>query len=190
MSVITPPSIAKTLLTAAEFARLPDPPDGSKQELVRGEIVTMPPPGFRHGEVQGNVYYALKTYAKQSKAGRVTVESGCLTETEPDSVRGPDVAFWSSARVPAGSNPDVYPDVAADLVVEVLSPGNTRPKMVAKVREYLTGDVRLVWVVDPEARTVTAYTKPGEGRELWADATLTADDVLPGFACPVAEFFE
>lgn len=188
MSTLAPP--AKKLLTVAEFARLPDPPNGGKQELVRGEVVTMPAPGFTHGKVQTNVAFALRLWAKQSKLGQVTTETGLVTELGPDTVRGPDVAFWSFARLPADRTPEVYPDVAADLVAEVLSPSNTRPKMAAKVREYFAAGVRLVWVVDPDDRTVTEYRKPGDGRVLWADATLTADDVLPGFSCPVADFFD
>lgn len=83
----------------------------------------------------------------------------------------------------------MYANVGADLIVEVVSPCNTREKMTRKVREYFTRGVRLVWVVDPEERTLTVYTKPGDGTVLWEDATLTGGDVLPGFSCPVAEFF-
>lgn len=62
--------------------------------------------------------------------------------------------------------------------------------MTHKIREYFDSGVRLVWVVHPEERTVTVYTKPGDGTVLWEDATLTGGDVLPGFSCPVAEFFQ
>ncbi|MDY3552585.1 Uma2 family endonuclease [Gemmata sp. JC717] len=181
----------KRLLTAEEFARLPDPPDGSKQELVRGEVVTvMAAPSFRHGLVQLNVALALKTFAKASNLGRVTAESGLVTEHAPDTVRGPDVAFWSFERLPAERTPDVYPDVAADLCVEVKSPSNTPARTTKKIGEYFACGVRLVWVVDPEERTVTVYTKPGDGRVLWDNATLDGGDVLPGFTCPVADFFQ
>ncbi|MBX9628560.1 MAG: Uma2 family endonuclease [Gemmataceae bacterium] len=180
---------ATKLLTAEEFARLPDPPDGSKQELVKGEVVTMPPPSFAHGKVQGNVYYALETHNRARSAGHVTVESGLVTERDSDTVRGPDVAFWSFERVPAGHDPGVYPAVAADLVVEVLSPGNTRRQVRDKLREYFAAGVRLVWVADPDDRSVTVYTRPGGGTVLWEDDTLTGGDVLAGFTCPVAEFF-
>src|SRR6478672_6836851 len=93
MSTAAPPK-----LTAAEFARLPEPADGSKQELVRGEVVTMPPPGIRHGIVQTNVACLIQPYARAHKLGRVTVESGVVTEEDPDTVRGPDVAFWALMR--------------------------------------------------------------------------------------------
>jgi Uma2 family endonuclease len=181
---------SKKLLTADEFAKLPDPIDGSKQELVRGEIITMAPPSFVHGIVQGNVLFALKTYARQTQSGRVTVESGVITEEGPDTVRGPDVAFWSFKKLPADQVPIVYANVPADLCVEVISPGNTREKMNRKIREYFTSGVQQVWVVDPEAKTVTIYRQPGDGRVLWDDSTITAEDILPGFSCPVAEFFQ
>jgi Uma2 family endonuclease len=183
-------AVAPRLLTAEEFAQLPEPPDGSKQELVRGEIVVTPPPGFRHGRVQIRVGVLLETWARSRQAGRSTVESGLVTEEGPDTVRGPDVAFWSFDRLPAGQEPIGYPEVAADVCVEVVSPSNTRRGMRTKVREYLTRGVRVVWVVDPEARTVAVYHQPGEGRVLWDDATLTDEEVLPGFSCRVAEFFE
>src|SRR5262245_66308871 len=92
---------AQKLLTAEEFALLPAPPDGSKQELVRGVIVTMPPPGFRHGLRQVRVASLLDHYALSTRRGRVTVETGVITERDPDSVRGPDVSLWSFERLPA-----------------------------------------------------------------------------------------
>lgn len=185
----TPVAAEPNLLTAAEFAALPNPIDGSQQELVRGEVVTMPPPGFVHGVVQGNVYFALRQYANRTKSGRVTVESGVITENGADTVRGPDVAFWSFDRLPAEHTPVVYANVAPDLVAEVVSPSNTRKQVARKVREYFTSGVQLVWVVDPDEQTVTVYHKPGDGTVLWEDATVTGGDVLPGFECPVRDLF-
>lgn len=181
---------AVRLITAAEFARMPDPPDGSKQELVRGVIVTMTPPGFRHGVCQNKVAFLLTAHVLAAHSGRVTVETGVVTERDPDTVRGPDVAFWSIERLPLDQTPEIYRDVAADLCVEILSPSNTQHEMQEKVREYINRGVRMVWVVDPEAHTVTVYRQAGEGRLLWDDATLTGEDVLPDFQCRVAEFFE
>ena len=98
-------AVAPKLITAEEFARMPDPPGGSKQELVRGVIVTIPPPGFRHEECQVNIAARLQAFAKEKRLGRVTVESGMVTERGPDTVRGPDIAFWSFDRLPADQDP-------------------------------------------------------------------------------------
>lgn len=181
---------ATKLITAKEFAEMLDPPDGSKQELVRGAIITMPPPGFPHGRCQGKTYYVLETYARQTRAWLVTVETGVITETDPDTVRGPDVAVWKADRLSGEQLPEVYPEIPADLCVEILSPSETWRRINAKIREYLASGVKMVWIIEPERRTVTVYRQPNDGRVLSEDATLTVEDLLPGFSCRVAEFFE
>jgi len=111
--------VAQTLLTAEEFAQRPEPSDGSKEELVRGVVITMPPPGFDHGMCQVRVCGLIDQHARPRRLGRVTVESGLITERGPDTVRGPDVAYWSAERLPFDQRPRGYPDVAADLCVEI-----------------------------------------------------------------------
>jgi len=180
----------KILLSAEEYARLPEPADGSKQELVRGEVITMPSLGFLHGVVQLNIATLLKTFAGQWKLGRVTFESGVITEPGPNIVRGPDGAYWSYERLPANEVPAAYADVAAELCVEVRSLSNTDENMTRTAREYFASGVKMVWVVDPEERTVTVYRQPGDGRVLWEDATISGEDVLPGFSCAIADFFQ
>jgi len=184
------PGVPTKRLSAEEFARLPNPDDGSKEELVQGEVVTLPPGGFLHGYVQGQVGFVLDAYCQAHSFGHVTLGSGVITETDPDSVRGPDVAVWSYARLPADQVPEMYATIAPDLCAEVRCPGSLKEKMVPKVREYLACGTRMVWVIDPAERTVTVYTKPGEGTVFWDDATLFGGEVLPGFTYPVAEFFE
>jgi Uma2 family endonuclease len=178
-------SVVPKLLTAEEFAQLPEPADGSREELVRGVVITMPPPRFRHGYVQLRTGSLLDQYVRPLRLGRVIAETGVITERDPDSVRGPDVAYWSAERLPLDVVPDLYPEVAADLCVEVLSPGETADK----VDEYFAAGVRLVWYVDPAARTVTVY-RPGQPARLLTEAdTLAGEDVVPGFQCRVAELF-
>ena len=95
----------------------------------------------------------------------------------------------TSAIPPDQPDPEVYPEVAADLCVEVLSPGNRLGEIQEKLREYFARGVRMVWVVQPEDRTVTVYRTADEGHLLHESATLTGEDVLPGFSCPVARLF-
>lgn len=97
------------------------------------------------------------------------------------------MSFWSYQRLPADADLDGYPEVSPDLMVEIRSPSDNRPKRRDKVKEYLFNGMKVVWVVAPEDWTVTVYRDPDEGRELGENATLTGDDVLPGFSCRVAE---
>jgi Uma2 family endonuclease len=177
------------LLTAEEFFDLPAPADGSKQELVRGEVVTMPNPGLEHGEVQLQVGFLIKTFLKANPIGRAVTESGAVTERKPDTVRGPDVSFYSVARLPLGQRVVKYHTDVPDLCVEVVSPSNSMRKLKDKAKEYLFAGVRAVWIVDPADRTVTIITEPLESRTLEVGAKLDGGDVLPGFSCKVEELF-
>src|SRR6478609_7246048 len=98
---------AETLLTAEEFGRRPDP--GYPEELVQGRIIAMPPPDRRHGQVCGQAYYLLRQHVDERDLGHVlSNDSGIITERDPDTVRGADVAYHSYARLPKGPLPAGY----------------------------------------------------------------------------------
>jgi Uma2 family endonuclease len=179
-------AIRKKLLTAEEFFLLPVPEDGSQQELVRGEIVTVAPPGGLHGLCCNKAGRRLGNFVDANDRGTVTSnDTGFITERGPDSVRGADIAFWSSERLPVV--PVGYIGIAPDMLVEVLSPSNSSKLIRGKLKEYFAGGVRMVWVIAPEDRTLTIYRTPDEGRVLHETAMVTGEDVLPGFTCRVSE---
>ena len=135
------------LITAEELLQLPD--DGKKYELVRGELIEMTPPGLRHGNVQGRIYYFLLQFLLNHPIGTPFIESGAITERDPDTVRGPDVSYYSSERLSLNSIPIGYHTQSPELCAEVLSPSNTKRDIATKILEYFAADVRMVWVVDP-----------------------------------------
>lgn len=183
-------AVKQKLITAEEFMNLPDPPDGSQQELVQGVIVTIPPPKGRHGVCCLKVGRHLGNYVEEKHLGHVTSnDTGFVSERDPDSVRGPDVAYWSSERLPTVPE-DRYIDIPPDLAVEVVSPGDVQSRIQAKILHYLKVGVRMVWVVDPELRIVTVYRSLAQMRILEEDATISGEDVLPGFSCPIRRFFD
>jgi len=178
--------IAKTLITAEEFAKTGHETDGF--ELVRGELAPMPPPGDNHGIVCANVVHLLKTYTKTHGTGKVTCnDSGIITQRDPDSVRGVDVAVFLRPDWQAAEG---YTTVPPDLAVEVRSPEQSWTKVVGKVGEYLAMGVRLVWVVDPRRRRVTVFQPEEDPAIFAAENELEGGDVLPGFRCRVSELFE
>lgn len=182
-------TVATRPITAEEFFRLSDPRDGEARELVHGEVVVMPRPGFRHGRRQGRVFAILDSFGAGAKHGRAATDVGILTGRDPDSVRGPDVAYWSYERIPADQEPAGYPSVAPDLCVEILSPSNRRAELREKIIEYFRVHVRMVWLIDPEDRTLTIYRSVDEAKLLHESATFADDEVLPTFSCRVADLF-
>src|SRR5690242_20415016 len=98
---------AEALLTAEEYALLPD--NGQPTELVRGRIVPLSMPFPRHGQICGKISRIVGNFADQHDLGHVlSNDSGIITEHDPDTVRGADIAFYSYARVPRGPLPRGY----------------------------------------------------------------------------------
>jgi Uma2 family endonuclease len=156
-------------------------------ELVDGVLVekTM---GLEESGYAVLLAYYLVEFLMRNKLGRVYGADGTV-RLFPGLVRIPDVAFVSWERFPEGRLAPV-PDLAPDLVVEILSKGNTKREMDRKLREYFAAGVRLVWYVDPRKGTARVYTSPTRSTLLRRDDTLDGGDVLPGFALRLATWFD
>jgi len=160
---------AKKPYTAEEFLLLPDPANGDQMELVRGEIVTLTPSGGMQGVCCSKADRRIGNYVEAHNLGVVTAnDTGFITVRDPDSVRGPDVP--------------------PDLAVEVLSPSHSSRQIRVNLQEYFARGVCMAWIIASEDRTLTIYRTPDERRLLYETATVTGEDVLPGFECRVADF--
>ena len=176
-------------MTVEDLYVMPD--DGFNHELQAGILVSEPLPGGRHGSVTAAVAEMLRAHVKKHRLGVVFAgDSGFVLAREPDTVRGPDVAFVSRERFDRSGDTVKAFAGAPDLAVEVLSPSNTPAAMHAKVADYLAAGSRSVWVVDPESQTVTVYASLLSPRRLGEDETLDGNDVVPGFRVRVGEIFE
>jgi Uma2 family endonuclease len=177
------------LLTAEEFMAA-DLGDGN-YELVRGEIVEMPRRTPEHGRVCVNVGYALDSFGRETGFGyAISNNSAVLTERDPDTVRGPDVCFYTHSRRPRSQLGKGLPPVPPDLAVEVFSVGNRQGEMIKRVSEYQETGTLLVWVVYSSCRSVVIYRSDDEPPlVLREDAVIENLPELPGFRCPVSDFF-
>lgn len=172
------------LMTAEELMNIDDEPN--RHELIKGELLTMPPPKFEHGQVSANLLVILGQYVKANRLGRVCAEVGYHLESDPDTVLGPDVSFVAKDRI--GIPPDGYYPGPPDLAVEVLSPGDRRGKVEQKLSLWLEYGTRSVWLVNPRRRTVEVCWPTGE-RKLFHETDELIDDTVPGFRIKVSEIF-
>ena len=163
-------------------------PENTGCELVEGTLVEKPM-GFRESMLAMFLGQILGPHIRQQNLGILTGADGSY-EVLLGLVRLPDLAFVSWDRLPNRRLPeDPIPNVVPDLAVEVLSRSNTLAEMALKRSEYFRGGVRLVWEIDPRARTVRVYTAPEEHEDLTAADTLRGDPVLPGFTLPLQQLF-
>ncbi len=171
--------------TIEDLELMPD--DDYRYTLIRGVLYRMPPPKPRHGRVNNTVGRHLGNFVVEHELGVVYTESGFALHRDPDVLVGPDIAFVRADRVPPDE--DSYPDLAPDLVVEILSPSNTPSLVEEKLAEYAVAGVPLVWVFDPRRRTVRVRGADGTDRLLTEADELDGGEVVPGFRMSVARFF-
>jgi Uma2 family endonuclease len=175
------------LMTADELLHVHFP--DKQVELVRGVLVVREPPGYLHGELTARIAKILIDHADANDLGRVLAgDAGFKLATDPDTVRGPDVAFIRRERLPHPS-PVGFAAFAPDLVVEVLSPGDRPGEVLAKVADWLSAGTRLVWVIDPGRRGARVYRADGGETLVAEDGALNGEDVLPGFSWSLAAIF-
>jgi Uma2 family endonuclease len=175
-------------MTIAEFEAMEEE-DAYRSELVRGYVVREPPPATWHGVVATRINRYLEEHVSARGLGVVTGNAGFVLEEVPPSVRGPDVAFVSAGRIPADAPRRGYWRVGPDLAVEVLSPSNSQAEVRDKLDQYFAAGVRIVWLVDPIAETVTVQDATGVLRTVAAGEVLTGAPVLPDLRIQVAALF-
>jgi Uma2 family endonuclease len=180
---------AERLLTAEEYLKLPD--RGIPTELVRGRVVEMNVPAPRHGQICSKLDRIIGNYADEHNLGHIgTNDSGILTEHNPDTVRGADVAFYRFARVPRGKFPAGYLAVVPELVFEVRSPFDRWSKLLFKVGEYLAAGVSVVCVLDQVLETVHVFRDEEFRHTLHNSDELHLPEILSDFRVAVQRFFE
>ncbi len=180
---------APPLMTADEFLRK----HGSEKsvELVDGQIVRYPMPGGPHGYVANNISVLLTPFIREKKLGRVfSCDTFFRTRTDPDRVRGADLAFVSYQRMPPGPIPDGMLPTVPELVFEVRSPSDSINDMTSKATEYIAAGVTVVIVLDPKTESAAIYREHEFPQVRHNGDELTIPDVLPGFAVTVRAFFE
>ena len=155
-------------------------------EYIKGELVPMSPPSMEHGEISSNVHLHLGLHVRENQLGRLYIAE--TTFQLGDRVVKPDIAFVSTNRLP--DNRRKGSPVPPDLAIEIVSPTDRHYDVTEKAFAYLNAGTRLVWVIEPVAKTVTVYRSESDFEMLTCEDTLTGEDVVKGFTCPVAQLFE
>ena len=181
--------LAGRLITGEELWRMPD--DGKRWEIIRGRLVEMPPAGGEHGYVVSNVSALIRQVARQLRLGAVVAgDPGVVLERGPDTVRAPDVAFYTAARWDKVVDKTHFLDFPPDLAVEVVSPHDRPREAHEKALMWRSFGVAMVWVVEPKRRTVRVYRADGSDVTVGDDGELDGGTVLPGLRLDVRECFD
>jgi Uma2 family endonuclease len=161
---------------------------GCPCELIDGTLVEKAM-GYYESFLAVEIIHLLKSFLDKHDLGIVLGEAGTL-RILPRQVRVSDVCFISWDRFPNRQLPaEPIPSLVPDLAIEVFSASNTEGEMQRKLHDYFTAGVRLVWYIDPHARSAKSYTAEDQCVELAESESFSGGDVLPGFELPLRELF-
>ncbi len=154
--------------------------DGTLVEKAMGSLSSLL--ALELGRLLGN-------FNAEHRLGVLTGADGFL-KFRPDLLRAPDLTFIPWSAFPNGELPtDAYWSVKPALVVEVLSPNNTKPEIDRKLGEMFAAGCKLAWVIDPATKTARVHTSAARSRPLDESGTLDGGKVLPGFKIALADLF-
>lgn len=173
-------------ITVEEFMRLPD--DGHKYERVKG-VLKVTPAGHEQEDIGIWLSTLLTNFVRPRELGRIYGSNAGYRFPNGD-VRAPNVSFVRQERLPGGRSPKGFADYPPDLAVEILSPNQKLKDMGYKAGEFLDWGTPLVWVIDPDARSVTVYRSLTKAHTLGPNDELSGEEVIPGFSIRVGELFE
>jgi Uma2 family endonuclease len=179
----------KKIWTDEEFTALPD--NGHRYEIVDGELVDMGNSGALHGHICSTLMILLGGHVRLNKLGAM-FDSSTAFKMKDGNKRAPDISFLAKERLQGITElPIGFLEGAPDLVVEVLSPGNTIEEIDRKLVEYFENGARLVWAINPNQHHVLVYRSSQEpDRLLKLIDCLDGEEVIAGFTLPVAELFQ
>jgi Uma2 family endonuclease len=179
--------IDSKVLTDEEFMALPD--DGDRYEVIDGELVNVGNSGMEHGNIGIFLGGLIEIFVRQHKLG-VACDSSTAFKMKGGNKRSPDISFVSKERLVGLKRlPKGFFDGAPDLVVEIISPGNTFEEIHNKIEEYFESGTRLLWVIHPDERYVLVYHSPQPDRLLRGNDVLDGEDVILNFQVAVSELF-
>ncbi|MEG4998090.1 Uma2 family endonuclease [Microcoleus sp. B4-D4] len=158
------------------------------ERTASGELIIMPPTGSETSKRNIDLSYQLRAWSRQNNLG-VAFDSSGGFKLPNGADRSPDASWVKKERWDAltPEQKDSFAPLCPDFVVELRSKTDSLKKLQEKMQEYIDNGARLGWLIDRQNRRVEIY-RPGQDVEILQNpATVSGEDVLPGFVLDLAE---
>jgi Uma2 family endonuclease len=180
-------AVAKKYWTDEELLALTS--NGRDGEIIDGQMIVMSPANGFHGRSIGKLFKALGSFVDSHRLGEM-LDGQTGFRMQDGSVLMPDISFVSNDAWRAYTeSSETFLQRSAELVVEVLSPSDSFEHIDRKLELYFANGTQLAWIVNPRSQTVHVHRGRIAKRILTATESLDGEDVLPGFAFPIADMF-
>ena len=180
-------SLSKTKFSLQEFLSMPE--IGDRSEFIGGEIPPKVSPKYKHASVQGRLFRFLDDWCIREQCGRVCPEWAVVLKRQgQDWVPVPDLTYVSYEKLPIEWEEDEPCPALAELVIEIISPGQSFGEITSKATDYLLAGISRVWVVDNQAQSVTVFGNSEFPQTFWVNDTIS-DMLLPELAIAINDIF-
>lgn len=152
------------------------------EKTATGELIIMPPTGGTTGKYNVKLSSRFVIWNEQTRLGEV-FDSSTAFRLPNGADRSPDVAWVSRKRWDSLSREqqDSFPPLCPDFVLELRSKTDKIKPLREKMQEYLDNQMSLGWLIDTQNKIVEIY-RPNQTVEiLTKPATLSGENILPGF---------
>lgn len=170
-------------LTDEQFFQLCQENENIRLErTAKGELIIMSPAGGETSNSNAGLTAQVWIWNEQNKLGKVFDSSGGF-KLPNGANRAPDAAWVTLERWNAltSEQKKKFPPICPDFVVELMSPSDSLKETQDKMKEYRDNGARLGWLINRKSRQVEIYRQGAEVDVLSSPATLSGEDILPGF---------
>jgi Uma2 family endonuclease len=180
-------NLGKTKFSLQEFLDLPE--SGDRSELIDEKIVSKVSPKYKHASVQGRLLLLMDDWCAQEQFGRVCPEwAVVLKRNGIDWVPVPDITYVSYNRLSADWEEDAPCPIPPELVIEIISPGQSFGEMTSKASDYLRAGVDRVWIIDNQGLSISVFGNSELPQTIRIDDTIS-DSLLPGLEIALTDIF-
>ncbi len=157
----------------------------------QGEIVIMPPTGWKTSERNAEITMQLRQWAKQEGSGTTADSSGGF-RLPNGATRSPDAAWVRYERLTQLTEEqlEAFISLSPDFALELRSPSDDLAYLQAKMEEYIANGVGLGWLIDPQEQRVYVYRPNTPVEVLENPESVSGEPELPGFVLQLEEIWQ
>lgn len=168
-----------------------DNPDARLETNSEGQLIFMSPTGGETGERNGELFFQIKLWNKQSRLGKV-FDSSTGFKLSNNAVRSPDVSWvkietWNNLTKQQRRK---FAPIEPDFVLELMSPSDELDELQNKMKEYINCGVKLGWLINPNDRQVEIYRIGQEKEILDNPSTLSGEEIMPDLVVSLKDIFD
>lgn len=162
--------------------------DEKRYEVINGNLIMVPAPGFEHQQFSVNLEFILVQYMRSKSLGKF-LDAPIDIILDENNVVQPDILFISKENKGIIQEKGIFG--SPDLVIEIISKSSRYRDIFTKKDLYQYFKVKEYWLVDPKSKSIQVLFLNENGKyDLYSEAYLEDEDENPKVISKVIDGLE